>query len=270
MPVTTSGVERPLTDLCSLRDRVAVVTGAAKGIGLASARRLAEAGADVALLDIDQQTCEREASRIQADFGVRTIGIGVDSADADAVRAAIAQCVSHFGGLHIWVNNAGIFPEIPTLDITDAEYDRLMSLNQRGMFLAARDAAKAMLGNANGGVIINMISVSGLVAATNSAHYVAGKHAIAGATKAFARDLAPHGIRVMAIAPTLINTPGVQAGLAGSEESREALEAFIGRIPLGRAGEADEVARTVFFAASDLAAFMTGSVLVVDGGELVL
>lgn len=270
MNSTAQHTERPLSDLCSLRGRVAAITGAAKGIGLACARRLAEAGADVALLDIDQQTCEQAATRIRADFGVKAIGMAVDSSDPDAVRAAIKQCISQLGALNIWVNNAGIFPEISTLDITDGEYDRLMNLNQRGMFLAARDAAKEMIHNQHGGVIINMISVSALIAATNSAHYVAGKHAIAGATKAFARDLAPHGIRVMAVAPTLINTPGVQAGLSGGEESRKSLEAFIERIPLGRAGEADEVARAVFFAASDLAAFMTGSVLVVDGGELVL
>jgi NAD(P)-dependent dehydrogenase (short-subunit alcohol dehydrogenase family) len=230
---------------------------------------LAEAGADVALLDIDGDGVKQASSRISADFGVKSTGMRVDSSNADDVRAAITACVAQFGKLDIWVNNAGIFPEISTLDITDADYDRLTNLNQRGMFLAARDAAREMVGNPEGGVIINMISVSALIAATNSAHYVAGKHAIAGATKAFARDLAPHGIRVMAIAPTLIRTPGVEAGLSGNEETRKALEAFVERIPLGRAGEPDEVARAVFFAASDLSAFMTGSTLIVDGGELV-
>lgn len=259
-----------LTELCSLRGRVAVVTGAAKGIGLSCARRLAEGGANILLLDIDEEGVKESASQIADEFGVKAAGKRVDSSDPDDVRAAIAFCVAEFGKLNIWVNNAGIFPEISTLDITDADYDRLMNLNQRGMFLAARDAAREMVGNTDGGVIINMISVSALIAATNSAHYVAGKHAIAGATKAFARDLAPHGIRVMAVAPTLIRTPGVEKGLAGSEETRKSLEAFIDKIPLGRPGEPDEVARAVFFAASDLSAFMTGSVLVVDGGELVL
>lgn len=259
-----------LAELCSLKGKVAVVTGAAKGIGLSCARRLAEAGAAVALFDIDEAGVRKAASQLASDFGVETAGQRVDSSDADDVRKAIAACMAKFGKLDIWVNNAGIFPEISTLDITDVEYDRLMNLNQRGMFLAARDAAREMTRNPEGGVIVNMISVSGLVAATNSAHYVAGKHAIAGATKAFARDLAPHGIRVLSVAPTLIRTPGVEKGMSGGEESRAALEAFVGRIPLGRAGEADEVARVVFFAVSELAAFMTGSTLVVDGGELVL
>lgn len=260
-----------LAQLSSLAGRVAIVTGGAKGIGLACARRLAEAGARVALFDIDVDGAEREATRIEADFGVAALALRVDAADPGAVRSAVDRTRTELGGLHIFVNNAGIFPEISTLDISDADYDRLMTLDQRGAFLAARDAAKAMLdGGAGAGVIINMISVSGLIAATNSAHYVAAKHAIAGATKAFARDLAPHGIRVLAIAPTLIATPGVEAGMAGSAHGREALEAFIGKIPMGRAGQADEVARVVYFAASDLAAFMTGTTLVVDGGELTL
>lgn len=260
-----------LTQLASLAGRVAIVTGGSKGIGLACARRLAEGGAAIALFDVDLAHAQSEAGRIAADFGVACLALQVDMTDAKAVRAAIGEVRTALGGLHILVNNAGIFPEIATLDITDDDYDRLMGLDQRGAFLAARDAAKAMLDNEPaGGVIINMISVSGLIAATNSAHYVAAKHAMAGATKAFARDLAPHNIRVLAIAPTLIATPGVEAGLTGSAHGRAALEAFIDKIPFGRAGQPDEVARVVYFAATDLAAFMTGTTLVVDGGELTL
>lgn len=261
---------RSLAELCSLKGRVAVITGAAKGIGLACARRLAEGGAAVALFDVDLQSAQEEAVTMAADFGVQCLPFRVDMTDAASVRMAMEQVYRKLGGLHIWVNNAGIFPEITALDITDEHYDRLMALDQRGAFLAARDAARMMLQNKpSGGVIINMVSVSGLIAATNSAHYVAAKHAIAGATKAFARDLAPHGIRVLAIAPTLIATPGVAAGMA-NPHGNAALKAFIQQIPMGRAGEPDEVARVVFFAASDLAAFMTGTTLVVDGGELVL
>jgi len=260
-----------LEKLCRLDGRVAVITGGSKGIGLACARRLAEGGAHVALFDIDIDSAQREASRIRTDFKVEALALRVDMTDAGAVRSAITQVHAQLGALHIFINNAGIFPEISTLDITDADYDRLMALDQRGAFLAARDAAKVMVENTpSGGVIINMISVSGLIAATNSAHYVAAKHAMAGATKAFARDLAPHGIRVLAVAPTLISTPGVEAGIAHDAHTRQALEAFVQKIPLGRAGLPDEVARVVFFAASDLAAFMTGVTLVVDGGELIL
>ncbi|MBL7711933.1 MAG: SDR family oxidoreductase [Chitinophagaceae bacterium] len=261
---------RSLAELCSLKGRVAVITGASKGIGLACARRLAEGGATLALFDIDLESAREEAAKMAADFGVRCLPFRVDMTDAAGVRAAMEQVYNELGGLQIWVNNAGIFPEIAALDISDENYDRLMALDQRGAFLAARDAARMMLQNKPaGGVIINMVSVSGLIAATNSAHYVAAKHAMTGATKAFARDLAPHGIRVLAIAPTLIATPGVAAGMVDPHGSA-ALKAFIQQIPMGRAGQPDEVARVVFFAASDLAAFMTGTTLVVDGGELVL
>lgn len=260
-----------LAQLTSLSGRVAIVTGGSKGIGLACARRLAEAGAKIALFDIDFETAKTEVSRIKEDFGVEGLALHVDIADADAVRSAINQTQEKLGGLHIFVNNAGIFPEIPSLDITDADFDKLMAIDLRGAFLAARDAAKVMVNNKpSGGVIINMVSVSALVAATNSAHYVAAKHAMAGATKAFARDLAPQGIRVLAIAPTLISTPGVEKGLTGDTYGKAALDAFIKQIPVGRAGQPDEVARVVYFAATDLASFMTGSTLVVDGGNLTL
>lgn len=259
-----------LTELCSLTGRVAVITGGAQGIGFSCARRLIEAGASTAIFDINKEKMEQAVKILSANTDTQVMGVHIDSTDVTGVRLAMEKVATALGGLHILVNNAGIFPELSVLDITDADYDRLMGLNQRGMFLAARDAASLMKNQGQGGVIINIISISGLIAATNSAHYVASKHAIAGATKAFARDLAPYGIRVLAIAPTLIQTPGVEAGLRASNNSKKALDAFLTRIPLGRAGKADEVARVVFFAASQLSAFMTGSILIVDGGELVL
>lgn len=261
---------RSLAQLCSLKGRVAVITGASKGIGNACARRLAEAGASIVLFDIDIETAEKEAIAIAERYAVKTLAVHVNMTDTTMVRNAIDKVLQQFGELHIWINNAGIFPEISSLDITDENYDQLLALDQRAAFLAMRDAAKVMLNNKHAGaVIINMVSVSGLIAATNSAHYVAAKHAISGATKAFARDLAPHGIRVLAIAPTLISTPGVKAGLS-NPHGKEVLEAIRKQIPLGRAGQPDEVARVVYFAASDLSAFMTGTTIVVDGGELVL
>ena len=259
-----------IAELLDFRGKVVAVTGAAKGIGLACVRRFAEAGATTVLLDIDAQGLTSAVSEIREDYGSTVSSHALDMSDADAVKSAIAAIVADCGRIDVWVNNAGIFPVMDTLDITNADYDRLAGLNQRGMFLAARDAAQAMVQSELAGVIINMVSVSGLVAATNSAHYVAAKHALVGATKAFARDLAPHDIRVLAVAPTLISTPGVEAGLAGSAEGHDALEAFTSRIPLGRAGVPDEVARVVLFAASGLAGFMTGTTIVVDGGELVL
>ncbi|MFC4138447.1 MULTISPECIES: SDR family NAD(P)-dependent oxidoreductase [unclassified Microbacterium] len=259
-----------IAEMLDFRDKVVVITGAAKGIGLACARRFAEAGGTLVLLDIDESGLVTAVQELRDSFDVTVSAQVLDMADADAVKSTIATIVDAYGRIDVWVNNAGIFPIIDTLDLTDDEYDQLHALNQRGMFLAARTVAQQMTRSERPGVIINMVSVSGLIAATNAAHYVAAKHAIVGATKAFARDLAPHGIRVLAIAPTLIETPGVQTGLAQSAEGKAALDAYLTRIPLGRAGAPDEVARVVLFAASGLSGFMTGTTLVVDGGELVL
>lgn len=260
----------PLAEMIDFHDKVVVVTGAASGIGLACARRFVEAGGTLVLLDIDEAGLAEAKQELRSTAGATVNTHVLDMADAGAVKAAIAKIVTEHAHIDVWVNNAGIFPVIDTLALTDDDYDHLHALNQRGMFLAARTVAQHMVGAHRPGVIVNMVSVSGLIAATNSAHYVAAKHAIVGATKAFARDLAPHGIRVLAIAPTLIETPGVHAGLARSEEGRAALEAYLNRIPLGRAGVPDEVARVALFAASGLSGFMTGTTLVVDGGELVL
>ncbi len=257
---------RPLAELFSLEGRVAVVTGAARGLGAQIVRRLAEAGADVVGGDIDVVGMEATAAEIGASSGRRVIAVNLDVADSAAVVAAADRAVHELGRLDIWVNNAGIsYATGPAVDVTDEFIDRMMAVNLRGTFVGAREAARRM---PNGGVIINIASTTGFRASVGISAYVASKHAVVGATKALALEFGPLGIRVLGIAPTVMDTPGVRIEMepllkAGLDVAKRAATN-----PLGRMGVADDVARVVVFAASDLAAFMTGSTLAVDAARL--
>ncbi|MEP7114626.1 MAG: glucose 1-dehydrogenase [Ilumatobacteraceae bacterium] len=256
----------PLTQLFSLSGRVAVVTGAARGLGEQIVRRLAEAGADVVAGDIDVAGVEAAAAEISATSGRRVIGVDLDVSDTTAVVAAADLAIHEFGRLDIWVNNAGIsYATGPAIDVTDEFIDRMMAVNLRGTFVGAREAARRM---PNGGVVINLASTTGFRAGVGISAYVASKHAVVGVTKALSLEFGPLGIRVLGIAPTVMDTPGVRIEMepllkAGLDVAKRASSN-----PLGRMGVADDVARVVVFAASDLAAFMTGSTLAVDAARL--
>ena len=171
------------------------------------------------------------------------------------------------------MNNAGIYPSVPLLEMTEAQWDKVVDLNLKGTFLGAREAAKRMIAAGQGGVIINLASTAGFRApGPGIAHYVSSEFGVCGLTKALAVDLGAHGIRVLAMAPTLIETPGIEEG---SEAFRAAglgdmIERIAAREPLGRAGVPDDVARVALFCATDLSALMTGSTLAVDAGDLAL
>lgn len=234
--------DRSLVDLFSLKGRVAVVTGAARGLGAQIVRRLVEAGASVIAGDVDLA-------------GVSTLAATVGDG---RVKAA---------ALDIWVNNAGIFPTTgAVLDVTDEFVDRMLVVNTRGTFAGAREAARRMAG---GGVIINMASTAGLKASVGISAYVASKHAFVGLTKALALEFGPRNIRVLAVAPTVIDTPGVRHELEPLRESGLDVDARLSANPLGRLGVPDDIARVVVFCCSDLANYMTGSVVAVDAGSLV-
>lgn len=258
---------RPLADLISLAGRVGVVTGAARGIGRAIARRLAEAGAVVVIADVDG--AEAAADELGG-VAARLHGWPLDVTDRDAVGRFAGRVVEEFGRLDIWVNNAGVFsPASPVLDMPDATWDRVLDINLNGAFAGSRAAARAMVAGGEGGAIINIASVSGYRGRAGLSHYSSSKHAVRGLTRSLAVELGPLGIRVLGIAPTMVTTEGTDAAQRSAAPRLHATDVY-SHLPLGRAGVPDDIARVVLFAASDLAALMTGSTLAVDAGQMSL
>jgi NAD(P)-dependent dehydrogenase (short-subunit alcohol dehydrogenase family) len=266
--------DRSLQQLMSLDGRVAVVTGAARGIGHAIARRLAEAGATVLIGDVDASGAVTAAEGIAKEFGRHARGVALNVLDENAIVSLADRAVSEFGRLDIWVNNAGIFPGSPTVDLLADVWDKVQDVNLRGTFLGCREAARRMIvQDPKGGVIINVASVSSFRGRPGLAAYVASKAGVVGLTKSLGVELGKHDIRVLAVAPTGIATPGVverKAHSSGAELARiEALEKTVGAaLPLGRLGVPDDIARAVVFCASDMSMLMTGSTMLVDAGAL--
>lgn len=264
----------PLNDLLSLRGRKAVITGGAQGLGFAVASRFAEAGADVVLADVKLDIAESSAADLADKFGIRALAVETDVTDAQAVATLADKTVETLGGIDIWVNNAGIFPAVPSVDMPIEQWDQVFSINTRGAFLGAREAAKRM--GESGGAIINMVSTAGFQSpGPGLAAYVSSKHAVRGMTKAMAQEFAPSGIRVLGVAPTYVPTEGNMAML---EEAMAAAGMSMDDLPpmdvmnqslIGRIGTPDDIARVVLFAASDMAMIMTGSVLMADAGETI-
>ena len=259
---------KPLAELISLKGRVAVVTGGAQGLGRAMVNRLAEAGAAVLILDLKAEQAEAVAREISAAHGARVIAAAVDVTNSASVIAAADRAVSELGGLDIWVNNAGLYPNIPLLDVSDDDWDKVMAVNLRGVFVSGREAARRMIAAGHGGVIINVVSTAGFKGvAPGVSSYVTSKHGVRGMVKQMAVELAPHDIRVLGVAPTFCTTEGNMAALeALPERVRTEISATLSSM-LGRVGVPDDIARAVLFCASDMSIFMTGSTLLVDAGE---
>jgi NAD(P)-dependent dehydrogenase (short-subunit alcohol dehydrogenase family) len=255
---------RPLAELVSLEGRNAVITGAAQGIGAAIAARLAEAGADLFLIDRNADQLERTAREL-ARYGGRVSSSILDITRSDALQAAAADAVAQLGGIDIWVNNAGISPRVGTVEMTDEQWDAVMDLNLRAAFIGARSAARHMQASGRRGVIVNITSSTVKRVSANPLHYRVSKQGLVAMTQSLAVDLGRNGIRVIAVAPTLVETPWVAELRARGHG--EGFDKFVKRLPLGRIGSPDDVARVVLFAVSELASFVTGTVLEVDGGE---
>ncbi|MEP7300821.1 MAG: glucose 1-dehydrogenase [Caldimonas sp.] len=242
--------------------KVAVVTGAANGIGAACARLFAASGAQLALWDVDAAA----AQALAEELGPAARAIRCDVALRGEVEAATAATLAAFGRIDILVNNAGIFRAADFLAITEADWDAVIGVNLKGAFLVAQAVAREMA-KTGGGAIVNMSSVNGVLAIPTIASYNASKGGINQLTRAMALSLADHGIRVNAVAPGTIATELAQKAVLGSAEAKDRI---LGRTPLRRLGEPAEVASVCAFLASDAASYMTGEVVVVDGGRLAL
>lgn len=249
-----------------LINKTAIVTGARRGMGRTHALALAKAGAKVVVSDISQEECQLVVDEIKK-LGGEAIAVKCDVSKKEEVEAMMAKTVETFGKIDIMVNNAGICQFKPFLDLTEEEWDRTIDINLKGYFFCAQAAAIEMAKQKTGGVIVNIASIAmGQVGVGFPAisHYCASKGGIVAMTEAMALELAPYGIRVNAIAPGAIDTP-----MAASVTSDpKILEGTLTRIPLKRIGKPEEISSAVLFLASDASSYMTGSVMVIDGGWL--
>lgn len=258
-PVSESLAVAQLLDLSGQR---AVVTGAAMGIGAAIASRLAEAGALVMLADIDADGAAATAEQLKA-RGLSTESMHCDVTDSAQI-SAVADHAAREGQLHIWVNNAGIYPTTgPVLDVTDPFLERMLEVNVRSQYSAAREAARRMTG---GGSIINLASIAGIRGGRGITAYSMSKAAVIGMTRALSHELGAIGIRINAIAPGVIDTPGVRRQMEPLRAAGLDIETVMKSNPLGLGGRPDDIAKAALFLASPLAEFITGHTLVVDGG----
>lgn len=260
--------DKSIADLISLKGRVAIVTGGAQGLGKAMVRRLAEAGASVLIGDLKIDKAHEAATQYADLYGGKVIAAELDVTDSGSIEAAADLAVAKLGNIDIWVNNAGLYPNIPLLEMTDDVWNDVMDVNLRGVFASCREAARRMIAAGTAGVLINVVSTAGFRGvAPGVAAYVASKHGVRGLNKQLAIELAPHDIRVLGVAPTFCETEGNMAALDKLPERVRTEIASTLSSALGRVGVPDDIARAVLFCASDMALFMTGSTLLVDAGE---
>ena len=251
-----------MADRTGLRDRVAVVTGAAAGLGRRVALDLAAEGAAVVAVDRDERGVGETRALLDRE---RSLSVPADLLEDASAEGIVGAAVEAFGSIDVLVNCAGIFPTSPALEIPAGEWDAVLGTNLRAPFLLSQAAARWMVGHDRPGNVVNIASSAAAVARPGIAHYCASKAGLVMLTKALAVEWAEHGIRVNAVAPGLVETPGVEE-LLRTEEGKAEHRRKVARIPMSRPAEAKEVSEAVLFLASDAAGFVTGETLFVDGG----
>lgn len=263
----------PLNKLLDLSRKTAIVTGGAMGIGFGIAYRLAEAGANVVIADMKEDKAI-ESSKILSDKGFKSVAVTCNVSNEADVQKLVDETIAAFGGLDILVNNAGIYPNVLVMNMVQEDFEKIINVNLKGVFLCIKKAAEVMIKQGRGGKIINITSIDALhPSSVGLAHYDASKHGVWGFTKNVALELAPHKIWVNAIAPGGIATPGVEEAQKSMQfpkgvDMQKMIEAFMAKIPMKRMGIPDDIGKAALFLASDLSSYMTGTQIVVDGGVL--
>lgn len=245
-----------------LENKVAIITGAGRGIGRATAMRLAAEGAAVMIVDIDEASAAETTELIKIN-GQQAIAITADVTNRPQVEQVVAKTVDTFGRLDILVNNAAILGRTPLLEITDEIWDRYMAVNLKGPFLCSQAVIRWWITNQTKGAIVNLGSVESTIAFPEQVHYATSKGGILMMTKALALDVAQYGIRVNAVGPGTVDSRGF---FADNPETRVKYEAMH---PLGRLGRPEDIANAILFLVSDEAEWVTGTILYADGGYLI-
>ena len=258
-----------INQLTSLEAKTAVVTGGAAGIGAAIARRLHEAGGNIVIGDIDEVEAQKILDELNTLRPNSVIISKTDVSKASGVEALFSRAMEVFSSLDILVNNAGIFPLTTLANLTEDQFMRVIDINLRGVYLCTKRASEIMKAQKKGGNIITVCSVDSLhPSMVGLAAYDASKHGVWGFIKNVALELAPHNIRVNGVAPGGTATPGIAKMSEGQPVNPKTQKAALSAIPMARYADPDEIARVTLFLASELSSYMTGSLLVADGGVL--